>query len=361
MRIAVLVKQVPAPAQLAMAAGRLQRDGVELEVNAYCRRANAKAVELAGPAGEVVVLTMGPPSADDALREMLACGADRGVHLCDPAFAGADTLATARALAAALRREGPFDLVLCGAASLDADTGQVGPELAALLGLPFVGPARELAVDGGAATAKLETEDGYRTVRLRLPAVIAAAERLCDPSKADADARRRIAADRIVCRTAFDLDLKRDEVGQAGSPTTVGPIRLVETHRRRLRATSVDEAVHHLLAWDAFEGRPPGVTDRPPGRCDTGRQGGVGWRVCRCAAQAGSLVRRPGALARSVRTRFSREGVTRAHVQPEGIRDRACLVRRRRRRHGARPARHRGRQHPARQAQADLRAAPRHR
>ncbi|MDE0655579.1 MAG: hypothetical protein OXH58_03315, partial [Acidimicrobiaceae bacterium] len=100
MKIAVLVKQIPAPVEFRMHEGRLVRDGVPLEVNAYCRRANAKAVELAGADGEVVVFTMGPPAAADALREMIACGAHRGVHLSDPAFAGSDTLATAVALAA---------------------------------------------------------------------------------------------------------------------------------------------------------------------------------------------------------------------------------------------------------------------
>ena len=142
MRIAVLVKQIPAPEQLRFEGTRLARLGVDLEVSAYCRRANAKAVELAGDDGEVVVFTMGPPSAEDALREMLACGATRAVHLCDPAFAGADTLATARALAAAIRTEGPFDLILVGVNSLDADTGQVGPELAELLDLPFAAAVR---------------------------------------------------------------------------------------------------------------------------------------------------------------------------------------------------------------------------
>ena len=141
MRIAVLVKQIPTPESLVLRDGRLVRDGVDLEVNAYCRRANSKAVELAGSDGEVVVFTMGPPAAAGALREMIACGASRAVHLCDPAFAGSDTLATARALAAAISTEGPFDLVLCGLNSLDADTGQVGPEVAELLGLPFVAGA----------------------------------------------------------------------------------------------------------------------------------------------------------------------------------------------------------------------------
>ena len=89
-------------------------------------------------------MTMGPPAAREALAECLALGADRGVHLCDRAFAGADTLATARALAAAVRRE-PFDLVLCGRNSVDAETGQVGPELAELLDWPQVTVARTLA------------------------------------------------------------------------------------------------------------------------------------------------------------------------------------------------------------------------
>ena len=164
-RIAVLIKQIPAPVEFELRDGRLVRDGVPLEVNAYCRRANAKAVELAGAEGEVVVFTMGPPAADEALREMLACGAHRGVHLCDPAFAGSDTLATAVALAAAIRREGPFDLVLSGLNSLDSDTGQVPVEVAELLGLPFAAGVRELQVAGDAFSARLETDEGLQHCR----------------------------------------------------------------------------------------------------------------------------------------------------------------------------------------------------
>src|SRR5262245_38725774 len=101
--------------------GRLRRDGVELEMNAYCRRAVAKAVELATERADstVTVVTLGPPAAEDVLREAIAWGLERdvditGVLVTDPAFAGSDTLATARALAAALQHEGPFDLVLVG-------------------------------------------------------------------------------------------------------------------------------------------------------------------------------------------------------------------------------------------------------
>ena len=211
--------------------GRLVRDGVPLEVNAYCRRANAKAVELAGPDGEVVVFTLGPPAAADALREMIACGADRGVHLCDPAFAGSDTLATAVALAAALRREGPFDLVLAGLNSLDSDTGQVPVEVAELLGLPFAAGARDLEVDGRTFTARLETDDGYCTVTGDLPAALSTAERLCAPSKAPPEVYAEVPDDRIVRLSAADLDVPAEQLGAPGSPTSVGPIRVLTATR----------------------------------------------------------------------------------------------------------------------------------
>ena len=252
MRIAVLVKQIPAPVEFRMQDGRLVRDGVPLEVNAYCRRANAKAVELAGPGGEVVVFTMGPPAAADALREMIACGAHRGVHLCDPALAGADTLATAVALAAAIRHEGPFDLVLAGLNSLDSDTGQVPVEVAELLDMPFAAGVRELDVTGGAFTARLETDDGYCTVTGDLPAVLSTAERLCAPSKAPPEEYAAVPEDRILRLTAADLDVPPEQLGAPGSPTSVGPIRVLTASRRALRATSVAHAVDLLEELGAF-------------------------------------------------------------------------------------------------------------
>src|SRR5436190_2189640 len=168
MLIAVCIKQVPVVSALQFdpQTKTLKREGVRTEVSSFDVRALLKGLELrAAHGGEVVAVTMGPPQAREALGECLALGADRGVHLCDRAFAGADTLATARALAAALRRE-PFDLVLCGRASVDAETAQVGPEVAELLGLPQVCCARALTVDEAARTftAERETDDGSETV-----------------------------------------------------------------------------------------------------------------------------------------------------------------------------------------------------
>jgi len=255
MRIAVLAKQITAPSHFRMAGGRVVRRGVPLETNAYCRRANAKALELAGDDGEVVVFTMGPPSAEDTLREMIAAGASRGVHVCDPALAGSDTLATARALAAALRLEGPFDLVLAGLNSLDADTGQVPPEIAELLGLPFAAGVRSLEVHdgpGGSFTARLETDHGFRVVTGRLPVMLSAAERLTYPSKAPPEQRAAVAAELISRLAAADLGVAPDHLGTAGSPTSVGPVRVLKPTRNPVRAASVPQAVDLLVELGAF-------------------------------------------------------------------------------------------------------------
>lgn len=264
MRIAVLIKQVPVPADLRLVDGRLSRDGAALEVNAYCRRANAKAVELAGPNDEVVVFTMGPPAAADALREMLACGATRAVHAEDPSFAGADTLATARVLAEAIRQDGPFDLVLCGLNSVDADTGQVGPELAALLGLPFGPGVHRLELVAGGFRAQLETDDGYAEVEGPLPAVLSCSERLIAPSKAARSEWLAVPGSAIIRRNAKDLGLDPLLVGIAGSPTRVGVVRQEATKRQRMLCASVSEAVERLGDLGAFSSLPALAEDEVP-------------------------------------------------------------------------------------------------
>ena len=129
MRIVVCVKYVPVLSALRFdpETRRLVREGVPGEVSSFDVRALGAAAALRQThGGEVVALTMGPPAAREGLVHCLALGADRAIHLLDPLLAGSDTLATARALAAVVRREEP-DVVLLGRASVDAETGQVGP------------------------------------------------------------------------------------------------------------------------------------------------------------------------------------------------------------------------------------------
>ncbi|MHB1774497.1 MAG: FAD-binding protein [Acidimicrobiales bacterium] len=264
LRIAALVKQVPVAEELVLGPdGRLERDGMDLEMNAYCRRAVSKGVELAGATGGTcTVLTLGPPSADDVLREAVAWGADRGVHVCDPAFAGSDTLATARALAAALRRCGPFDLVLVGRNTIDGDTGQVGPELAELSGLAFAAGVRRLERSGEQLALHLEHDDGSEDVVVGLPVLLSVAERLCEPCKVPPEGRRAVPADRIERLSAADLGT--GPWGLEGSPTRVGAVRTFRHTRDRRRLEGpLEDQVAEALALLAGRGALGPVDRRP--------------------------------------------------------------------------------------------------
>ena len=258
--IAALAKQVPLAESLQLEDGRLVRAGVGVEMNPYCRRAVAEGVTLArDTGGTCTVVTLGPPGAEDVLREAVAWGADAGLHACDPAFAGSDTLATARALAAVLQAAGPFDLILLGRNSVDGETGQVGPELAELLDLPFVGGVRRLQDKGPVWLLELEHDDGSQEVELALPAVLSVAERLCDPCKVDPDGRATVAAARLTRVDAARLG--PGPWGEAGSPTTVGATRAMD-HARSVRVldgpvdSQVAEAVRELSRRGALTRGP---------------------------------------------------------------------------------------------------------
>ena len=266
--IASLAKQVPLAESLRLDGGRLVRAGVGVgvEMNPYCRRAVAEGVTLArDTSGTCTVVTLGPPGAEDVLREAVAWGADSGLHACDAAFAGSDTLATARALAAVLRAAGPFDLILLGRNSIDGETGQVGPELAELLDLPFASGVRRLQDKGPVWHLELEHDDGSQEVELALPAVLSVAERLCDPCKVDLAGRAAVAPARLTRMDAPALG--PGPWGEAGSPTTVGATRAME-HTRAMHVldgpvdAQVAEAVRELSRRGALT--PPAGPAAPP-------------------------------------------------------------------------------------------------
>jgi electron transfer flavoprotein alpha subunit len=296
MRIVVCVKYAPVLGALRFdpETRRLVREGVPGEVGSFELRALARAVALrAEHGGEVVVLTMGPPAAREGLAHCLALGADRAVHLLDPLLAGSDTLATARALAAAVRRETP-DLVLFGRASTDAETGQVGPEAAELLDLPQATGVRRLALDLGGRTfeAERETDEGFETVAGPLPAVITAAEDLAEerfPTKAE----RQAAAERpVTTLAAADLGLDPQAVGAAGSPTWVAGLETVPTTRRgEVLVGDSPEALaralrERLAALGALAPRGEVRSSLPP-------PGGDGGPVLWVVAEAGREALRP--------------------------------------------------------------------
>ena len=263
MKIVCLVKQVPRPAAIEFdpETKTLRREGVPLELNPFDRRAVREAVALRGrEGGEVVAMTMGPPAAEEALRETLALGADRAVHLSDRVFAVADTIGTSRTLALAIAKEGA-DLVVCGRKTVDSETWQVPPQVAAELGWPVLTGVLSLSRSDSVLRVERETDEGSETYELDLPAV-------CSLARADGEPVAPIeGADRIALWTAEDLvtDLVPDDrrFGQPGSPTRVLAVRDVPSERAGVLATGPEEAADRIVALLAERAPAPGSWEKP--------------------------------------------------------------------------------------------------
>jgi electron transfer flavoprotein beta subunit len=182
MKIAVCVKQVPEGSRrIDPETKRLDRSG-EGALNPFDANAVEEALRLkdAGGEGEIVLVSMGPAKAQDALRKALAMGADRAVLVSDEGAAGADLVATSAALAKALERESA-DLILFGQQANDSDGAVLWAAVADRLRLPVVSQAAEVTHAGGKVTVKRQTEFGYDVIEAPLPAVIAVSDAINEP------------------------------------------------------------------------------------------------------------------------------------------------------------------------------------
>jgi electron transfer flavoprotein alpha subunit len=234
-KIVCLIKQVPRGDAIRFdeETRSLVREGVPLELNAFDAYAIAHAVRLREQeGGEVVAMTMGPPQAEEALRTALALGADRCIHLSDRIFAVADTLGTSRTLALALRKEGA-DLVLCGRKTLDSETWQVPPEIAAFLDLPQLTNAIWFEASGRTLRVRTLGDTGEGVYEIELPALCSVA---LPPEPVDVDVEPVAEADgKVVVWSAADLvsDVRPNDkrFGQTGSPTRVLAVRDVSPER----------------------------------------------------------------------------------------------------------------------------------
>ena len=129
---------------------------------------------------EVIVLTMGLPTADDVLREAMAMGADRGILVTDRVLGGADTWATSTTIAGAIRNL-DYDLIITGRQAIDGDTAQVGPQIAEHLGLPVVSYAEDIKVEGNTVIVKRQFDDRYHELKVEMPCLITALSELNEP------------------------------------------------------------------------------------------------------------------------------------------------------------------------------------
>lgn len=221
MQIGVLVKQVPddLAATRLTGSGTVDRSAGPAVTDPVDRNALEAAVQLAEAAGgTVTVLVMGPASAKAVLKECVSVGATAGVHVSDDGLAGSDALATARVLAAAVRRIGPVDLLLAGARSFDGATAAVPAMVAELLDLPQVTNVTAIEAEDGALLCTQVLDDGHARVRLPLPGVVSVDEYVNTPRYPSV--KSKLAANKAVFEVLTAADLGVDEVG-AGSARAV--------------------------------------------------------------------------------------------------------------------------------------------
>jgi len=253
MEIVVCVKQVPATTrvQLDPRTRTIIREGVELMLNPFDAYALEEALRLReAHGGRVSVLTMGIPSAAVMLREALAMGADQAILLTDRRFAGADTLATATTLAAAIRKLGTVDLILCGRQAIDGDTAQVGPELAEKLGIPHTTAISKIEqVSTESLICQKMVDEGYARLRVQLPALLTVVKEINTPRFPTLAGFRRAQKSDILIWKVEDLDVDPGRIGLEGSPTQVISTFVPEQHKTSIVVEgTLSEIASQILA-----------------------------------------------------------------------------------------------------------------
>jgi electron transfer flavoprotein beta subunit len=221
--ILVCMKQVPdttAKKQLGDDF-RLNRASLDTVMNPFDEYALEEAIRLKeAQGGEVTMLTMGLPSAEETMRKALAMGADKGILISDPALGGTDTWGTATVLAAAARSR-QFDLILCGQESADARTGLLPAALAEALHVPLLSYAQKLDIDAGHVTIQREITGGYQVVTADFPAVVMVVKAINEPRYPSLKGIMAAKRKEITILGILDLGVPADNVGLAGSKTEV--------------------------------------------------------------------------------------------------------------------------------------------
>lgn len=224
MNIVVLIKQVPDTTEIKVnfETGTLIRDGVKSIMNPDDRAGLEEALKIKDQNGaHITVLTMGPPQADQMLREALAMGADDAILVTDAKFAGADTWATSSTIAGALKKL-DFDLIIAGRQAIDGDTAQVGPQTAEKLNIPHITYVEEVVeVTDKAITVHRQYEDGYHVIKAQLPVLLTALTEMNNPRYMSVNGIVDAYGKEVRKMTLADIDVDIKDMGLKGSPTKV--------------------------------------------------------------------------------------------------------------------------------------------
>ena len=224
MNIIVCIKQVPDTNDVKInpETNTLIREGVKSVINPFDENAIEEALRIREiHCGKVTVVTMGPPQAQDALKQAIAMGADDAILLSDRAFAGADTWATSYTIAKSIKKIKDFDLVLFGKQAIDGDTAQVGPGVAEFLDIPQITFAIKIELDGSTLKVKRQLEESAEVFETKLPAAITVIKQINEPRIPSLKGQMRAKKAVITTWNAADIEAEPEKLGLKGSPTQV--------------------------------------------------------------------------------------------------------------------------------------------
>ncbi len=252
MNIVVCLKQVPGTTEVKIdpQTNTLIRQGIENIINPFDTYAIEEGVRLKEKdGGKVTVITMGPSQAEAALRESISLGADEAVLLSDNAFRGADTRATAFTLSCAVKKLDNYDLIICGRQTIDGDTGQVGPELAEMLDVPFVAYVSRIEdIKDGYLRVKRMVEEGHEILETTLPAVITVAKEINVPRLPSLRGITKSKSAKIDTWGIQELSVDESMVGLPGSSTQVIKIFFPQrVHQAEILEGNVENQVDTLI------------------------------------------------------------------------------------------------------------------
>lgn len=252
MNIVVCLKQVPGTTRVKVdpQTNTLIRQGIKNTVNpfdTYALEEGARVREQYG--GRVIAISMGPPQTEEMLREAISVGADEAILLSDSAFAGADTLATSYTLARAIERIKQCNLIICGRQTIDGDTGQVGPELAEMLGMPFVAYVSKIEqIDNGYIRVQRMIEEGYEVIETSLPAVCSVVKEINVPRLPSLRGLARAKKSVIPIWTTKELGIDKSMMGLSGSATRVVKVFFPQRlHRGELLQGDLESQVGKMV------------------------------------------------------------------------------------------------------------------
>lgn len=225
MKLVVCVKQVPDSSDIRWTEkNTMQREGMEAIINPFDEFALETALRIKEqiPDVEITTISMGPMQAVDMLKRTIAHGADKAVLLSDKKFAGADTYATSKTLAYAIKKEIPdFDLIICGQFATDGDTGQTGPAMATFLNIPQITYVKNVVVENNTLFFEKETETHIEKLKLNSPGLICTLKTDFYLRPALIDGYRKAAKSDVKILSAADIEIPFEEIGFKGSPTCV--------------------------------------------------------------------------------------------------------------------------------------------